>query len=300
MKRKKKSVIRLILSGVLLSILLIVVTGGTFAALEVYKYKDVAEEKFASITEANCDHTANTVIYSADDDVISEMNEIIYDYVPISEMSKYVYNGYIAVEDQNFYEHHGIDYKAVLRAAIAYIKNKGEVTQGGSTITQQVLKNGVLTNQRTFERKFTELFLAPMFEDTHSKDEIMEYYVNMNFYGHNCYGIEGASQYYFGKPAKDLSLAEAAALVGMSKGPSLYNPMTNMEGVKNRQMYSLRRMEEEGFITGEERYLAGLEELNFVYERPELPSENYMTSFAIYSAAINLMEKDGFEFKYVF
>ncbi len=285
---------------VFLLILLAVIAGAAMAYKEVYKFKAVAEEKYAQINPSMFEYTSNTIIYDAYGEVISEMNEIIYEPVKIDQVSDYVYKGYIAVEDQNFMTHHGIDYKAVLRATIEYVKNKGAITQGGSTITQQILKNSVLTNERTFDRKFTELFLAPMFESQYTKDEIMELYVNMNHYGHNCYGIEAASKYYFGRSAKDLTLAEAAVLVGMTKGASLYNPMTNMEGVINRQRYTLDRMEEEGYITAEEKAVAISQGLAFKYERPELPSESYMTSFAIYSAAINLMEQEGFEFKYLF
>ena len=286
------------------SLLIVIVLFGAVCALavgkEVYSFKAVAEEKFQEIDPSLFHYTSNTIIYDANGEIISEMNEIMYEPVKISEVSPYVYNGYIAVEDQNFKTHHGIDYKAVLRAAIEYVRHHGAVTQGGSTITQQVLKNSVLSSERTFDRKFTELFLAPMFEDAYSKDEIMELYVNMNFFGNNCYGIEAASRYYFAKSAKDLTLAESAILVGLTKGASFYNPLTNMEGVINRQVYTLERMVEEGFITEEQKTAAEAEELEFIYERPELPTENYMTSFAIYSAAINLMEQEGFEFKYLF
>ncbi|MBQ2227751.1 MAG: penicillin-binding protein, partial [Firmicutes bacterium] len=288
----------------LLSLLIVIVLFGAVCALavgkEVYSFKAVAEEKFQEIDPSLFHYTSNTIIYDANGEIISEMNEIMYEPVKISEVSPYVYNGYIAVEDQNFMTHHGIDYKAVLRAAIEYVRHHGAVTQGGSTITQQVLKNSVLSSERTFDRKFTELFLAPMFEDAYTKDEIMELYVNMNFFGNNCYGIEAASRYYFAKSAKDLTIAESAILVGLTKGASFYNPLTNMEGVINRQVYTLERMVEEGFITEEQKAAAEAEELEFIYERPELPTENYMTSFAIYSAAINLMEQEGFEFKYLF
>ncbi|MBQ2218922.1 MAG: transglycosylase domain-containing protein, partial [Firmicutes bacterium] len=221
----------------LLSLLIVIVLFGAVCALavgkEVYSFKAVAEEKFQEIDPSLFHYTSNTIIYDANGEIISEMNEIMYEPVKISEVSPYVYNGYIAVEDQNFMTHHGIDYKAVLRAAIEYVRHHGAVTQGGSTITQQVLKNSVLSSERTFDRKFTELFLAPMFEDAYSKDEIMELYVNMNFFGNNCYGIEAASRYYFAKSAKDLTLAESAILVGLTKGASFYNPLTNMEGVIN-------------------------------------------------------------------
>ena len=289
-----------IIKTVLVLVLLAGIAAGVMAYQKIYSFKAVAEEKYQEINPRMFEYTSNTIIYDAYGEIITEMNEIIYEPVKIEDVSKFVYDGYIAVEDQNFMKHHGIDYKAVLRAGIEYVRNKGAITQGGSTITQQVLKNSVLTNERSWDRKFTELFLAPMFEDNYSKDEIMQFYVNMNFYGNNCYGIEGASKYYFGKSAKDLRLAEAAVLVGLTKGATLYNPLTNMEGVINRQVYTLERMAEEGLITESQKTAALREELHFIYERPELPHESYMTSFAIYSAAINLMEQEGFEFQYLF
>ena len=298
--KETKNFIKIFFKSILITILLFGIVCGVAVGREVYSFKSVAEEKFQEIKPSLFGYTTNTIIYDANGEVISEMNEIVYEPVKIADVSEYVMEGYIAVEDQNFLTHHGIDYKAILRAAIEYVKHKGAVTQGGSTITQQVLKNSVLSRERTFDRKLTEFFLAPMFEDKYSKDEIMELYVNMNFYGNNCYGIEAASNYYFGKKAKDLSLAESAVLVGLTKGASLYNPLTNMEGVVNRQVYTLERMVEEGFITESQKTAAQAQELVFVYERPELPTENYMTSFAIYSAAINLMEQDGFEFQYLF
>ena len=306
-EKKKKNIgkeiinfIKVFLKAVLIVILLVLIITGIAVFKEVYSFKAVAEEKYQEIKPSMFGYTSNTIIYDTYGEVISEMNEIVYEPIKIEDVSDYIYNGYIAVEDQNFLTHHGIDYKSILRAFIAYIQNHGEVTQGGSTITQQVLKNSVLSSERTLDRKLTEFFLAPMFEDAHTKDEIMELYVNMNFYGNNCYGIEAASKYYFGKSCKDLSLAESAVLVGITKGATLYNPLTNMEGVINRQVYTLERMVEEEMITEEEKAAAEAEELVFVYERPELPHENYMTSFAIYSAAINLMEQDGFEFQYIF
>ena len=267
---------------------------------KVLSYKDVAEEKYAAITDANFLKTNNTVIYDADGAIISEMNEIIYEYLPISKVSDYVYEGYIATEDQRFLEHRGVDYLSIFRAAIEYVRNRGAITQGGSTITQQLIKNNVLSNEQTLDRKITEMFLAYMFEQEHSKDEIMEFYLNTNFYGNNCYGIEAASQYYFGKETKDLGLAEAAMLIGISKGGSFYNPRSHYGEAKGRQEYVLDRMYEEGYITEKQRDYSKKLKLDFVFERPVVPSEKYMTSFAIYSAAIDLMEQEGFEFEYVF
>lgn len=266
----------------------------------VEEYKEVAYEHFESIGPNTFSYLADTVIYDKDENVISEINVSNYKYVDIENVSKWVQEGYIAVEDKRFKVHNGIDYKALARAVVVMVKNGGEATQGGSTITQQVLKNGLLTQERTLKRKLIEFFLAPEFEKEYTKQEIMEFYVNTCFYGNNCYGIETASLYYFGKPSKDLSIAEAAMFVGMSNNGSLYNPRKNYDLVKEKQIIVLGEMLEEGFITEEEYNIAKEEPLNLVYDRELREKENYQTSYAIHCAIIALMEQEGFEFKYTF
>lgn len=263
-------------------------------------YKEVAYEHFESIGPNTFSYLADTVIYDKDGNVISEINVSNYEYVDIENVSKWVQEGYIAVEDKRFKVHNGIDYKALTRAVVVMLKNGGEATQGGSTITQQVLKNGLLTQERTLKRKLIEFFLAPEFEKEYTKQEIMEFYVNTCFYGNNCYGIETASLYYFGKPSKDLTVAEAATLVGMSNNGSLYNPRKNYDLVKEKQIIVLGEMLEEGFITEEEYKTIKEEPLNLVYDRELRVKENYQTSYALHCAILALMEEEGFEFKYTF
>ena len=156
------------------------------------EYKQIAYEKFDSIGPNTFTYLQDTVILDKNGDVLTEINVGNYEYVKIDNVSKWVQEGYIAVEDKKFKVHNGIDYKALTRATLSLIKNKGEITQGGSTITQQVLKNNLLTQEKSFKRKLVEFFLAPEFEKKFSKKEILEFYVNTNFYGNNCYGIEAA------------------------------------------------------------------------------------------------------------
>ncbi len=305
-KKKRNFFVRLLLAiwwlikFVIISAILCALVIAAVAVTKLQSYIGIAEEKFNGISESDFLKTTNTIIYDADGKIISEMNEIIYEYLPVSETSEYVYNGYIAAEDERFLEHKGVDYLSIVRAAIEYVRHNGEITQGGSTITQQLIKNNVLSSEKTFDRKITEMFVAYMFEQEHTKDEIMEFYLNTNFYGNNCYGIEAASKYYFGKPSKDLFLPEAAMLVAISKSGTLYNPRTHYSDAKGRQEYVLSRMFEEGYITEKQYEYAKKVKLDFVLERPVVPTEKYMTSFAIYSAAIDLMEQEGFDFRYVF
>lgn len=263
-------------------------------------YKETAYEKFESIGPNTFTEIGNTVIYDKNNEKIGEINIGNYVYADIEDVSEWVTKGYIAVEDKRFKVHNGVDVKGLLRATKSLISNRGEITQGGSTITQQVVKNNLLTQEKSFQRKFVEIFTAFEIEKKYTKQDIMEFYVNTCFYGNNCYGIETASRYYFNKSAKDLTPAEAALFVGISNNGSYYNTKTNMEAVLERWELVLGEMKEEGYLTKEQYEEALNTEFEFAYNRPLRVKESYQVSYAIYSATINLMEKDGFEFKYVF
>ncbi|NCN06979.1 MAG: PBP1A family penicillin-binding protein [Candidatus Pacebacteria bacterium] len=175
--------------------------------------------------------------------------------IPLSEIPASTINATIAIEDQEFYQHQGFSVRGILRAFLAN-KNNDEI-QGGSTITQQLVKNRLLTPERTLQRKVRELVLAIIAEQTFSKDEILEMYLNQVAYGGSTYGIEEASQRYFGKPAKELSLAESSLLAGLPAAPSSYSPFgPNPEFARVRQQEVLRRMTEENMITAEEALAA--------------------------------------------
>lgn len=266
----------------------------------VQGYQEIANEKFEEIGPNTFSYLGDTVVYDKNNEEIGKINVGNYKYIDIEDVSKYIQLGYMSVEDKNFKVHHGIDYKAILRAGFSIVKNGGKVTQGGSTITQQVLKNNLLTQEKTLKRKLIEFFLAPEFEEKYSKQEILEFYLNTCFYGNNCYGIETASQYYFGKTNKNLDIAECSMLIGISNNGSLYNPRKNMEGCIKRQKIVLGEMYEDGIITEKEYKDALKEELNFVYEREPRLKENYMTSYAIHCTILHIMETEGFEFKYIF
>ena len=163
----------------------------------VTEYKKIAYDKLANIDEDTFAKLENTKVYGKNGKLIGEVNSGSYQYKKISEISKYVQDGYIAVEDKNFKSHHGIDYLATVRAGIKLVLNRGKATQGGSTITQQLVKNSFLSQEKTFTRKIAEFFLAPEIEKMYTKPQIMEYYCNSNYYGNRCYGIGNAASYYF-------------------------------------------------------------------------------------------------------
>lgn len=262
--------------------------------------RQTAFDKLSTINNNTFTNMENTEIYDKNDKLIASINVSNYKYVPIGDISDYLRKGYIAVEDKRFLEHNGIDLKSLFRAGFAMLKNKGEITQGGSTITQQVIKNTFLTQEQTFKRKIIEIFMAPELEKKYNKNDIIEFYMNSNFYGYNCYGVESACQYYFGKSAKTINAAEAATLIGTSNNPSRYNPVDNPNDSKEKRKQILGIMLADNVITQEEYDEACEYELELVLKRDKRTKEDYMTSYAIYCTAIKLMEMDGFEFQYTF
>ncbi|MBI3290484.1 PBP1A family penicillin-binding protein [Candidatus Microgenomates bacterium] len=180
----------------------------------------------------------------------------------------------IAIEDAEFYNHPGFSLRGILRAA-QKIVTRGEV-QGGSTITQQLVKNALLTNEKTFTRKIKEVITAVRAEYKYSKNEILEMYLNEVSYGGASYGIEEASRFYFGKGASDLTLAQAALLAGLPGAPSKFSPLANQQAAKERQTLVLDRIAQEGYITLERAAEAKSEELNFVGQKGPIKAPHFV------------------------
>ncbi|HEY8048607.1 MAG TPA: penicillin-binding protein 1A [Ramlibacter sp.] len=200
-------------------------------------------------------------VYSADGVLIGEFGEERRQLTPINEIPKVMKDAVIAVEDARFYSHGGVDYTGVLRAAIA---NLGKVkSQGASTITMQVARNVYLSSEKTFTRKLYEVLLTFKLEHQLTKEQILEIYMNQIYLGNRAYGFAAAAETYFGKPLKDLSIAEAAMLAGLPKAPSAFNPLTNPSRAHTRQQYIIDRMVENGFITADEGAVAKKQELHF-------------------------------------
>lgn len=183
-------------------------------------------------------------------------------WVSLDEISPYLTDATIAVEDKDFYQHSGFDYSRIAGAVLADIK-AGNKVQGASTLTQQYARNLYLTHEKTWTRKINEALYAYRLEVFYGKDEILEGYLNTVYYGHGMYGAEAASHYYFGKPASDLTLAEAALLAGIPKGPTYYSPLVDEKKATNRQQVILGLMEDQGKITAAEKDRATQEQLVF-------------------------------------
>jgi penicillin-binding protein 1A len=190
-------------------------------------------------------------VYSADGKLIGEFGEERRAVVRIGDVPRSLTYAILAAEDERFYQHSGVDYVGVARAALSNFAS-GEVRQGASTITMQVARNFFLTKEKTVTRKFNEVLLAFKIESNLSKDQILELYVNQIYLGQRAYGFAAASQIYFGKPLAELSLAESAMLAGLPKAPSRYNPIANAARAKQRQHYVLRRMRDLQLISEEE------------------------------------------------
>ena len=189
-------------------------------------------------------------IFSAEGDLLGEFGEEHRTLTPIAEIPDVMKNAILAIEDARFFQHGGVDYVGMVRAALA---NVGRAkSQGASTITMQVARNVYLSSEKTFTRKIYEILLTFKLEHNFSKDQILEIYMNQIFLGNRAYGFAAASETYFGKPLKNITIAEAAMLAGLPKAPSAYNPISNPKRARIRQQYIIERMLENGFITAEE------------------------------------------------
>ncbi len=207
-------------------------------------------------------------------------------WINLDDISKYLIDATISTEDKNFYNHFGFDFLRILKASWINITS-GKTKQGASTISQQYVKNLFLDFDKTWERKWNELWLTLNIEMHYSKDEILEGYLNTINYGHGMYGIENASQFYFNKSASDLTLAEASLLVGIPKSPSNYSPIVNFDLAKSRQKMVLSGMVKNGYISEEEMNEAYNEELNIIGKKNSI---NLSTLMYYQDAVLNELE----------
>ena len=206
-------------------------------------------------------------VYSADDKLIAEFGEKRRAPVTIEQIPTIQLHAFMAAEDARFYEHFGVDFKGLMRAAIELVST-GEIQSGGSTITMQVAKNYFLSRDRTFIRKFNEILLALQIERELDKNRIMELYLNKIYLGNRAYGIAAAAQVYYDKPVTELSLAEMAMLAGLPKAPSAYNPLANPERAQIRRNWILGRMRDLQYITSDAYELAASAPLTASFNAP--------------------------------
>ena len=192
-----------------------------------------------------------TIIYDKNNNVVDTLSVEAREVVKLEDVSPYVKDAFLAIEDKQFYSHHGLNFKGIARAVITTFL-KGRATQGGSSITQQLAKNAFLTPEKTFSRKVKEAILTYQIERTYTKDEILERYLNEIYFGSGSYGIKNAAEQYFRKDVKDLNVAEAALLAGIPNRPTKYDPNRNLENALHRQKIILKEMYTDGRITKEQ------------------------------------------------
>ncbi len=224
----------------------VVIFTGIIAAILFYYYINEDLPKISKLSDYH--PPVITTVYSDDNRKIGEFYKERRIVVPISKIPQTLKEAFISAEDSRFYSHPGIDVIGIFRAFLKNIE-AGSVVQGGSTITQQVTKSFLLTPERSYTRKIKEAILAYRISKAFSKDEILFLYLNQIYLGHGAYGIEAASENYFGKSVTEIDLAECAMLAGLPQAPTKYSPFRYPERAKQRQIYVLNRMAAEGYIT---------------------------------------------------
>lgn len=243
-------------------IVLTVILLGLLIALSFYIGSIYSSASKIEIDSAKLSAPFTTIeVYDRDNKPIKEENTVNESYAEISTISEDTKNAFISIEDKEFYKHNGVNYKRIVKAMLSNLKAM-KFKEGASTITQQLIKNSHLTSAKTFERKITEIALSTKLEKQFSKDEILEQYLNIIYFGNNCYGIEEASEYYFSKPAKELKLEESALLAGMIKSPSKYCPIKHPDNALKRRNLVLSEMEKDGVISADEAVRAKSQPIN--------------------------------------
>jgi len=260
MSRKKrknhKHIYRNIFMGLLSVFIVLLMVSSAYISIIINRLKDIDLSKIENIKQSS-------FIYDADDNLITSIYGIENRInIPLSDIPQHVRDAFIAVEDIRFYKHHGFDIKRMFGSLLQNIKER-RYAQGASTITQQVVRNSFLSQDKTLTRKIQEIYLAHQLEKKYSKDQILQMYLNLIYFGKGAYGIEAASRLYFGKSAKDLSVAEGALLAGIPKNPSKYSPFINLSQSLSRKDLAIDLMVSNGYLTAEEGSKAKQEKLVF-------------------------------------
>lgn len=298
--RTRKQKIFRVIRYVFLALFLVLLAVGLRYGYVLLQYKHAAEALVEEKGEGAFTESLTTIVYDVYGEELTELSSeknsyyLAFDEIPY--MAKKIF---IAIEDRNFYKHSGVDYKAVGRAVLELIRNEGEVTQGGSTITQQLARGTYLSYEVSLERKIKEVFIARKLEKEYSKDEILEFYINDIYFANGFYGVEAAAKGYFGKSAVDLTLSELAFVCSIPNNPTLYDPLNHMENTLKRRDRVLKQIYEQGYVNKED-YQAALDETITLSPDVKAGNNNYVETFIRYSATVELMRQRGFEFQYSF
>lgn len=310
-RRKKRKVRRIILTYLLTVFLLVGVIGGYVVYQKIGKnilaYREQAIEVVGNSSIDNFRRDETSTVYDTKGKKIREIKgeKEVY-YKTYDEIPAAFVEAMVSVEDRRFYEHNGVDYEGIMRAAYILFKNEGTITQGASTITQQLARGIFLTNEVSaektnadkYERKFKEIFIAWELEKKYTKQEILEFYLNNIFFANGYYGIGAAAKGYFDKDLDEVTTSEAAFLCGIPNSPTYYDPRVNYDHTIERRDKILNDMHELGYINDLELELALDEKIELADEKKV--SHDYVETFANFCATEALMEAAGFKFQYKF
>lgn len=306
-KKKKKKSNKIIKVFLGFSLIIVVVAAMSFLGLyfsgigpKVLKLRQEAVSIVRDSSIETFQDSQTTLVYDTNGEEITKLkgDKGIY-YINSQRIPTYVKNAFITIEDKKFYSHNGVDYKAMIRAAISILKHQS-ITQGASTITQQLSRNMFLTNRVSWERKVEEIFIAQELEKIYSKSAILEFYLNNIYFANGYYGIQAASMGYFSKDVNDLTLSEIAFLTAIPNNPTLYNPMNHMDNTIGRRNRILSQMLTDGKITQEEYENAKQEDIVLNVNQEKSVKHNYAETYIYYSATRALMEARGFTFQNYF
>lgn len=302
-KKRKKSVgqaikltLQMIVFFTLLGILAGIIYFYTVYGSTILQLQSQAKEKVRTSTEDTFRSSQTSLVYDTEGILISTLKseKEVY-YIEYEDIPSAVIEAMVISEDRKFMEHDGIDYWANVRAAIELIKHKGEITQGASTITQQLARNTFLTLDVTYERKIEEIFVAQELERKYSKQDILEFYLNEIYYANGYYGIQAAAQGYFGEGIKGLSLSQMVFLCAIPNNPNLYNPINHMDNTLKRRDRVLLQMRDAGAVT-EKEYQEAINE-TITLKREAKDKKNYVETYVYYCAIRALMKQQGFIFR---
>lgn len=284
---------------ILLTLLTLVVLGILFYlryGKTIFKWQDEAKELVSKSTADTFRQSETSLVYDKNEKIMSVLKGIkdVY-YIGYEDIPDDAKKAMISIEDKKFMQHNGVDLKANVRAVWQLIKHKGKITQGASTITQQLSRNIFLTNEVSYERKIKEMFIAMELEKKYSKNQILEFYLNNAYFANGYYGIEAASKGYFNKSAKNLSLSQIAFLCAIPNSPTMYDPVDYPENTIKRRNRILDQMCEDGKISQSELNDAKREKIKL--ERKAIEKKNYIDTYVNYCAVRALMQEQGFKFK---
>lgn len=259
----------------------------------IKQYQVDAKVMVDKSTKDSFKQSQTSLVYDHEDELVSVIRgeKDVY-YIPFQEIPDGFKKAMMSIEDKKFLNHNGVDLKANIRAVLELIKNKGEIKQGASTITQQLARNIFLTHEVSYERKLKEIFIALEIEKKYSKNDIMEFYLNNVYFANGYYGIGAASNGYFNKDVKELTISEMAFLCAIPNNPTVFNPVNKIENTISRRDRILTHMYEDGVLGKEEYNRAKTEEM--ILDIQKIEKINYVETFVFYSAIQALMMQEGF------